>query len=62
MSVKTGQIQIVEGLACLTVFRCVDCRADVVWDRRTDEWWELEPIDYTDQGSCDPRSTDQRLF
>jgi hypothetical protein len=55
-------IGVIAGLAQLSAFRCVDCRADVVWDRTADEWWDLEPADYLDQGSHDPRVTTPRLF
>lgn len=35
----------------LAVFRCRHCEVDHVWDMRTDEWWKLEPEDYTAEGS-----------
>lgn len=38
----------------LTVFRCPDCRHDVVWDTRTDQWWDLDYTDYGPDGSKDP--------
>jgi hypothetical protein len=37
----------------LTAFRCSSCHLDTVWDRRTDEWWDLDPSDYGDDGSTD---------
>lgn len=38
----------------LYAFRCQDCRADEVWDRKTDEWWTLDHTDYGDNGSVAP--------
>lgn len=38
----------------LVIFRCRDCRHDRVWDQRTDQWWDLDPSDYEDEGSVDP--------
>jgi predicted RNA-binding Zn-ribbon protein involved in translation (DUF1610 family) len=37
----------------LAAFRCPGCSHDVVWDRRTDEWWDLDEQDYTDEGSTE---------
>ena len=34
----------------LAVVRCPDCRTDAVMDRNGD-WWDLDPSDYTDDGS-----------
>ncbi|MCX2931372.1 hypothetical protein ORI20_13895 [Mycobacterium sp. CVI_P3] len=36
----------------LTVFRCPDCRHDSVRDHH-DRMWDLDPTDYTDDGSYD---------
>lgn len=38
----------------LHAYRCPDCHFDVVWDTRTDEWWDLDPTDYEDTGSTHP--------
>ena len=37
----------------LVAFRCPSCHHDSVWDRRTDEWWDLDEQDYGDEGSTD---------
>jgi hypothetical protein len=39
----------------LVAFRCQHCEHDTVWDKRTDEWWDLDPSDYGEGGSPDPR-------
>lgn len=33
----------------LFAFRCPDCLRDTVWDG--DQWFDLDPDDYTDEGS-----------
>lgn len=38
----------------LVAFRCPQCGNDQVWDQRTNEWWDLEPNDYTATGSARP--------
>lgn len=38
----------------LIAFRCTHCRHDHIWDKHTDQWWDLEPGDYTSDGSHDP--------
>lgn len=35
----------------LVAYRCPHCGHDRVWDKRTDDWWDLEPHDYEDTGS-----------
>lgn len=35
----------------LFAFRCPGCLHDEVWDRRTDETWDLDPSDYGPTGS-----------
>lgn len=37
--------------AWIWAFRCPDCRSDTVWDPRSDEWWGLDPDDYTLAGA-----------
>jgi ribosomal protein S27E len=46
--VATGAV---DRILVLYAFRCPGCRHDVVFDRRTDESWDLEPVDYLDGGS-----------
>lgn len=51
-----GQRHRVKPLALLRLhaFRCQDCRHDEVWDRDTDELFDLDPTDYGDEGSVAP--------
>jgi hypothetical protein len=46
----------------LHVFRCPDCKTDLVWDTDTDEWWTLDDTDYGDDGSVDPNIIQGALF
>lgn len=39
------------ALVRLFVWRCPDCKQDVVWDWGTDEWWTLDHTDYGPEGS-----------
>lgn len=41
----------------LVAFRCHHCGHDRVWDQRTDEWWDLDESDYSDDGSHNPTPT-----
>jgi hypothetical protein len=38
----------------LRAFRCPDCQHDQVWDSLTDEVWDLDPDDYSMNGSWPP--------
>lgn len=38
----------------LHALRCPDCLHDTVWDPGNDEWWDLDPTDYGDDGSNPP--------
>lgn len=44
----TGRI---ENVAVLFAFRCPGCLHDEVWDRRTDDMWEVDEDDYLAAGS-----------
>lgn len=35
----------------LTAFRCPDCRTDRIHDQTTNELWDLDDSDYTNEGS-----------
>lgn len=38
----------------LVAYRCPHCKHDRVWDKRTDEWWDLDESDYVPAGSYPP--------
>lgn len=46
-----GTIRDVSGGGKLVAFRCSECGNDVVWDWSTNAWWDLDPTDYSDEGS-----------
>lgn len=56
---KSGRSYEAAGRSAATPFRqlmalrCVDCRLDVVWDMKTDEWWDLDAGDYSSEGSVE---------
>lgn len=46
----------------LFVWRCPDCRHDVVHDNDTDECWDLDDTDYGPDGSHDENTMQGALF
>ena len=38
----------------LVAYRCPHCKHDRVWDKRTDQWWDLDESDYSSEGSYGP--------
>lgn len=52
--VGKGRLHAREMKATLHAHRCPACLLDTVWDPWTDEWWDLDPTDYGDEGSNPP--------
>jgi predicted RNA-binding Zn-ribbon protein involved in translation (DUF1610 family) len=50
---NTGKVVNHNGLIVtnLALFRCMTCGFTEVWDMGTDQWWELDESDYSDEGS-----------
>lgn len=46
-----ARLQPREMRAALLLQRCRDCLHDTVWDCWTNEWWDLDDSDYSDEGS-----------
>lgn len=54
--IKPRGVAIPKPLAFVRLFawRCPECRHDQVWDTDTDETWDLDHADYSDEGSKRP--------
>lgn len=49
-------------LARLSLYRCLACGHDEVYDHETEQLWDLDDSDYGDAGSVDPEKVQGALF